>query len=266
MNLVISNSIKIDNTYTISSDSRSNIHTPVFKNMEECENWFVSNDIDIHFKDQTLNIIVSGGDSLCGSILFLSEKLTRQNNKINIIYFIQDHTELSVNEKTNNKIAINVFQEYARSGMIDCIYLIDINTIHKIYENIPILKYKTYRNLVVSDICNFIDWTHTQQEPIFGKITEFNQINRIRTVSYVFLNNSICIDFCELDESVSSEKKFYFLMSESELDSNQDALTIMKSMVGMSGPNSSFAVFNIGSSVKANHYCIKSTNVVKQFQ
>jgi hypothetical protein len=125
------------------------------------------------------------------------------------------------------------------------------------------LKYKSYENIVKNDICNFINWTFLNSEPIYGKNTEHSDINRIRTISYVFLESALKVDFFELDMTPLAEKKFYFLMSENELDSNSSALNLIKSMCNTEDLNSSFAIYNIGDAVKSNHYCINSTNLVK---
>jgi hypothetical protein len=263
MILTVSDYLSLEDSYLISSSTKSKIKTPKFKNLEECENWFIENNIDLEISDKNITLVLMGGDSLCGSALYLCENLTKKSNKINIVYFIQEQSRLSLNEKTNNKIAGNVLQEYARSGLIESICLIDLSVINRIYENIPILRYKQYENLVVSDIVNFIDWTSTNPEPIYGKNIENSAINRIKTVSYVFLQNAQKIDFFNLEMSSLAEKNFYFLMSDTELDSNASALSIIKTIVGDDN-NSSFAVYNIGSSVRANHFCINSTNLVKQ--
>jgi hypothetical protein len=263
MILVVSDNITIENSYTISSSKNSTIQTPKFKNLEECENWFTEKNIDLNIKDENVLICLSGGDSLSGAALYICENLSKKGNKIHVVYFIQEASRLSSNERLNNKIAANILQEYARSGLIESIYLINLNTINKIYENIPILKYKNYENIVINDICNFINWTFLNSEPIYGKNTEHSEVNRIRTISYVFLENSVKIDFFELDMTPIAEKKFYFLMSENELDNNSSALNLIKSICNTEDLNSSFAVYNIGNVVKSNHYCINSTNLVK---
>lgn len=132
------------------------------------EDWI--NDID-----STIYCIVDGADPISGVVLKTLEQLS--NKKITIFYLYK-HT-MTKEEATNNKICINILQEYTRSGVFEHMFIIDHEYILESILSTPELAenkgLNELKSIVIDKICLCV-YTYQQirhDMPIDGSILNF---------------------------------------------------------------------------------------------
>jgi hypothetical protein len=195
----------------------------------------------LSFDEKECYFFVCGAGKVSAASLRLLE--TIQNKKINLVYIYPEEIMLSSTQKKLNRVAFNVFQEYARSGLLSSMYLMCNETISDMLPNITIDNfYDSLNDAIVNVFENII--FYLDQEPSLGSHHEPKDISRIRTVSYGDFENF--------------EKKFYFpldnitetcyinIVSDEDLKNNKQILNTLKKKVNddrESGLLSSFSVF-----------------------
>ena len=142
---------------------------------------------DFKFKQKGLkshneaSLFVCGSGKIAGATLRVLEALTPF--KTTVYYIIPDLEFCSREEKLRHKVHFSVLQEYARSGMISEVVILDnkrlINlvgagTTLKYYEKVNYFIYSTIQNLMY---CKHVD-------PDFGKLHEKKDISRISTIGF----------------------------------------------------------------------------------
>ena len=128
--------------------------------------------------DEEILFICVGSSPLTGVALRLLE--TIKDKKITILYVRPDLTLLSNKAVLQEKITFNVFQQYARSGLLNKIYLVDNTRLEEILGDIPITQYYDRLNELISDTLHMINvYKHTK--PVIDNKLELPEISRIAT-------------------------------------------------------------------------------------
>jgi len=262
MFILIGDKLKSLNINGLKIHSFNSEKIPLFKTIEECEKWFIVNDpYFFSSKDEIYNVVVYGGDPLCGSVLFLAEKF--KDKKINIIYLFQNKYSNNLTE-LNHKITVNILQEYARSGCFESIYLIDLDVIIKLYSNYPINKFSVIYDQIIVDLLKFIEWASSNPSCIYGESYDILEINKIRTISFVFFDKKESIPLFNLEKSSLSEDKFYFLFTQKELDDKNDVITIAEENMKNISNKKYFGIY-LGDNVRSYHFCVGCSNLIQKF-
>lgn len=142
--------------------------------------------------------LVEGTENVAGITLkllsFFKEK------PITIFYLTKNHSVMNKQEKLNNKISINVLQEYARSGMFEHMFIIDHNIIWEgIIDNAELAENKSLlelRIMLFDKICFAIYAYHQirHEKPIDGLLINFEDtIYRISTFFEISQNDKIAL-------------------------------------------------------------------------
>ena len=72
-------------------------------------------------KEQNIWVVLCGAGKVSGTILEMLEQL--KDRKVRVAYIYPDSFFLSKTQVLQNKVVYNVLQQYARSGLIDSLYL-----------------------------------------------------------------------------------------------------------------------------------------------
>jgi len=141
--------------YKIDSEikERASLSIGTHENIEEYEKNLDTQEVSLYLRnikdsDEVL-FICCGEEKIVGASLPILETIKGAN--INILYLCPDREVLSQEQKRDDKIAFNILQEYARSGLFSNIFLVDILTIEKMIGDVPISEHK-------KRVANFISY------------------------------------------------------------------------------------------------------------
>ena len=158
-------------------DERASLSLGSFATMDEYENKLDQNEIDIYLRsiraDDGVLLIVEGGDPVSGAALKLLECI--KDSRIHVLYICPERDMISQTSKRDDKIAFNVFQEYARSGVFERLFLVSKNNVENLMGDVPVQDYE-------KSIGNFISY-------VVAMINYFNHTdpkisNRIESLPY----------------------------------------------------------------------------------
>tara|TARA_R100000808_G_C2152189_1_gene161514 strand:+ start:2890 stop:3756 length:867 start_codon:yes stop_codon:yes gene_type:complete len=128
-------------------------------------------------KDQVL-LIVEGGDPVSGAALRVLE--TIKDSSLTVLYICPDRLMSSEVQKRDDRVAFNVLQEYARSGVFERIFLVDKLTVESLIGDVSIQEYEksiSYFIAYVVAMINYFDHT----DPVLANKLDPHVISRLAT-------------------------------------------------------------------------------------
>jgi len=148
--------------------------------MEEYEKNFDAEEAYIYLrsikKDDDVLVVVGGGAPINGILLRLLESIHHAN--LNVLYVCPDRTMTSQVERRDDKIAFNVLQEYARSGILAQLLLVDKPTVEKYVGEVSIHDYEqSIAHLISYGFAMVNYYNHT--DPILGTSRDTTPWSRI---------------------------------------------------------------------------------------
>ena len=163
-------------------DERGSLSIGRHKDMRSYESELDTEDVEIYLrsikkKDKVL-MILEGNDPIAGAALKILQ--TVNHATLNVLYVAPDHQMISETQKRDDKIAFNVLQEYARSGVFANIFLVNKPQIEELAGEVPIDKYEQTLSYFVAYVVAMINFfNHT--EPILANKIIPKNIARIAT-------------------------------------------------------------------------------------
>jgi len=211
-------------------------------------------------KEQNIWFIVCGAGMISSTTLAVLEQIQDRNVRVALIS--PDPFLLSKTQVKHNKVVWNVLQEYARSGMINSVYLfsnrhmesfIGQGTIEDLYTNIN------------NGIANFIvtnNWFEKTQ-PMIGGLFEPKINSTIRTVSLGNIEDLQENLYFPLDNV--TETCYYYSINEERIKNEKNLLTKIKEHVILEregGKEASFAIWQ-NDTEYSYFYSIKHTHFIQ---
>ena len=175
-------------------------------------------------KNETIWFFVCGAGKIAGATLRLLEQI--KENKINIVYIVPDTSILPDVAIKRNRVGAGVLQQYARSGLVECIYLVSNDCLQDIVGEAPLASYYSKMNELLFNCVHSMNvFTHT--DPVFGQLHEPKTISRIRTFSFSEINKSEKKLFFPLDNI--TETCYINNIKKSEIENNSNLISEIKS-------------------------------------
>ena len=249
-------------TYTIDTHESADITIRKKNNHEDYDANFPNLKRKLRFTNDDVTIIVAGSGAISGGILSLMEQL--QSNRITVVYIQTDLELASTVQLSQERVVRNVLQEYARSGVLERIYLLDNQMIEIGVGETPILGYYDVLNQAIVNTLHMIN-IFNNTDPVIGTLITPSNLSRIATIGI-------------LDVEEEKEKWFYNLTNprdvvyyygiHEELLREDGSLfkkitNYVKSRVA-NGVNVSYGVFKTTYEQKYC-YCIKYSSMVQSF-
>jgi len=211
--------------------------------------------------EQDIWFVVCGAGMIASTSLAILEQIQDRNVRVALIS--PDPFLLSKTQARHNKVVWNVLQEYARSGLINSVYLfsnrhmenfIGQGTIGDLYTNIN------------SGIANFIVTNHwfEKNNPMVGSHFEPKINSAIRTVSLGRIENHEENLFFPLDNT--TESCYYYSIDQEVIENEKNLLTRIKNNVIMEreeGRGCSFAIWK-NNTEYSYFYSIKYTHFIQK--
>ena len=255
-------------TYGIDVHKEADITIKKRKSHEEYDEAFPDLRRKLKAKDEDVLVVTCGAGQISGGILRLMEQLST-HNRLRVLYVQPDVSLMSENQKKQEKIVKNVLQEYARSGLVERIYLIDNVAIERSIGDVSIVGYYDTLNQAVVNTLHMIN-VFENSEPVLGNFIQPHEIARITTIGVVVMD--------EEDEEKDKENWFYNLTSPRDVvyyygigkdDLKNDGTLFrrinrfVKSKI-KEGLNVSYGVFETSYEQKYC-YCIKHSSMVQSY-
>ena len=229
-----------DNYKKITIDAGSEL--PEFSSPEHYEEKLTNYKHLLDFDEKECYFFVCGAGKVSAASLRLLELI--QDKKINLVYIHPEEIMLSATQKKLNRVAFNVFQEYARSGLLNSMYLICNESVSSIIPAITIENFYDHINQAIANVFENVIF-YLDQHPFLGAHHEPKNISRIRTVSYGDFDNNEKKMYFPLDNI--TETCYINIVSNEDMRENKEILNILKEKVMKDRENnllSSFVVFN----------------------
>jgi len=159
------------------TDERVSLSLGTYSTMDEYERLIDQDEVAIYLRsikdDDDVLLVVEGGDPVSGAALKILECI--KDSRIHVLYICPERDMISQTSKRDDKIAFNIFQEYARSGVFERLFLVRKNNVENLMGDVSVQDYE-------KSIGNFISY-------VVAMINYFNHTdpkisNRIESVPY----------------------------------------------------------------------------------
>jgi len=249
--------------YRIDSHRDADITIKERKSHEEYEKHFPSLKRKLKFVDEEVCIISCGLGTISGGLLRLLEQL--QKNHLTMVYIQPDLTLASEVQQAQERIVRNVLQEYARSGLLERLYLVDNVCIEEGIGEVPILGYYDVLNQAVANTLHMIN-VFAHSEPVIGNFVRPAQISRIATLGILDIEKGEEKWFYDL--TGVRDVIYYYGINEEDLKEDGTLFRTINDYVKAQADESlnvSYGVFKT-SYEQRYCYCIKYSSMVQSYK
>ena len=177
-------------------------------------------------KEQDVWLVLSGAGKVSGAVLAVLEQI--KNRRVRVAYVYPDPILLSKTQTLQNRLVYNVLQEYARSGMIDSLYLFSNNEIEKVVGASSLDSMYEKINHTISTFLVTLNWFE-KSEPLVGNLHEPKETSRIRTVGVGKIGDPKEDLYFPLENE--TECAYYYSISEETKKSEKNLLTNIRECV-----------------------------------
>ena len=193
------------------------------------------------------NIIVAvSGEFVSAITLRLLKEITRENRKITIIYLQPNFNFSTEVVKKHSRVLSGVLQEYARSGMLNDLYLFDYAILDELLIDSPIPYYEEKKAQMVAHsftsimaMSNNLENIHVDRR---SEVSEHQRIKTIGTIDSDLKEEHLFYPMQEIENKI-----YYFGVSEKTMQGDKELLAKVNKFVidrKKTGQESSFAIYS----------------------
>ena len=180
--------------------------------MQEYESALDADEVAVYLRsikdsDEVL-IVVEGGDPITGSLLRILHTISTA--KISVLYICPDRNTCSETQKRDDKICFNVAQEYARSGAINRVYLVNKSTVEALVGEVSIQEYEKSISYFISYIVAMVNYFNHSDAIILNKLSVKNSC-RIATLGVCSLDDKTPVNLLFPLQKISDVHFYYGL-------------------------------------------------------
>lgn len=215
----------------------------------------------LDFEEEECYFFVCGAGKVSAASLRLLE--TIQHKKINLVYIYPEEIMLSPQQKKLNRVAFNVFQQYARSGLLNSVYLMSNESISDLLPYYSIENFYDYVNDAIVNVFENIIF-YLNEKPIMGSHHDPKEISRIRTVEYGDFIKTKKNMYFPLDNI--TETSYINIVNEEDMKNNKELLNLLKDKIKQDEEkniSSSFVVFK-SDYEQSFYYAIRFTHYLQE--
>ena len=217
----------------------------------------------LKFTNEDIMLIVCGAGKISGGTLRLLEQL--QNNRITILYIQSDLRLLSEVQKKQDRIVNNILQEYARSGAVTAIWLVDNRRVELGIGEVSIMGYYDVLNQAIVNMIHMIN-VFKNSEPVIGNFINPSELSRIATIGLLEIDEDTESWFYDLTSV--RDVVYYYGINEAEL---KDDGTLFKKITNYISSkldekmNVSYGVYKT-TYEQRYCYCIQYSSMVQSYK
>jgi len=163
--------------------------------------------------------VVCGASLVSGAILRIMERFHLKGIKISVLYVKPETEILSKIKVLQERVVFNVLQQYARSGLLEMMYLVKNEDLDPLIEDASILNYHTNINkLIVSNFHMINVYSHIT--PVTSTFSKPHETLRICTFGILNVETGEEKEFFPLDEP--REKRYYYAIAKKRLSTEKE--------------------------------------------
>ena len=234
---------------------------PEFNSPEDYEEKLTDYAHLLDFEEQECYFFVCGAGKVSAASLRLLELV--QSKKINLVYIYPEEIMLSPTQKKLNRVAFNVFQQYARSGLLNSMYIMSNEEICSFLPYYSIENMYDYINEAIVNVFESVIF-YLSEKPILGSHHEEKEISRIRTVEYGEFHENKKNLYFPLDNV--TETCYINIVNDEDMKNNRELLDALKQKIKEDSENnvtSSFVVFR-SDYQHSFYYAIRFTHYLQE--
>ena len=164
-------------------------------------------------------VILSGAGKISGASLRLLEALKAK--KVAIMYIKPNNQDMSKQAKLRHKITFGILQEYARSGVVEHLHIVDNKKVEEVLGSVSIENYWNEMNDVIFSTFHMIN-VFQNTEPLLTTSLKPHQAAKISTMGVV--NFESLKEKTFFDMTAIRNKKYFFGINKSTLEQNKELL------------------------------------------
>ena len=250
-------------TFTIDTNDDASIMIEECSSHEEYDAKFPHLELDI--QNEEVLVVIAGAGKISGGSLRLLEQL--QNNKVTILYIEGDLTIMSAIQKKQERIVSSVLQEYARSGVLERIIMVNNAHIERSIGDMSIIGYYDTLNQAIVNIIHMTN-VFRHSEPVIGNFITPSELSRICTIGAVSLEGD---DYTQYTEkwfyplTNTKDVVYYYGIGEDDLKNDGTLFRKINNFVKSrldTGTNVSYGVFRTSYEQKYC-YCVRYSSMVQ---
>jgi hypothetical protein len=205
--------------------------------------------------------VVAGGGAISGATLRVLEQL--KHCDINVLYVKPDITLISEKKQLRERVVRNILQEFARSGLLKKLYIVENEKLEAAIGDIPIASYYHKLNEALVYAIHMIN-VFDNTTPVLGTFSESSEITRISTLGMVDVQNGAEKLFYDL--KYPREKYFYYAINSKDLESRGELLKQIVSQVRAKNDDISRSFYSIYATEYEQNFsfCVFNTNFVQE--
>ena len=166
-----------------------------------------------HLRGEVL-FVLGGSGNISGCALRVLEQIS--HCKINVLYIEPDVELLVGDKKLQERATYYILQEFARSALLERLYIISNPQVEKILDNVPIIGYYDKLNELIVSTFHMIN-VYDNNKSVVDNFTTPEEIARISTIGISNLENEKKLFFL-LDNI--KEMKYYYAISRNKLETD----------------------------------------------
>ena len=194
-------------------------------------------------KGETLFVIGGSGD-VSAMCLRIMEQI-KDKCELSVLYIRPDISLLSKNKALHERATFNVLQHFARSGLLNVVYLVSNINLENILGNVPIIGYNNKINELLVSTMHMIN-VFKNLEPVMGTLSPAGETKRICTVGIFDIEKNEEKLFFPLD--TARERGYIYSISKERLQTesglHKKITSQMKEKSQDENVNVSFGIFS----------------------
>jgi len=203
--------------YKINSETteRGSLGIGSYSDMQEYESNIDEDEVAVYLRsvrdgDEVL-VVVEGGDPITGSLLRILNTISEA--KISVLYVCPDRNICSEIQKRDDKICFNVIQEYARSGVLDRVYLVNKSSVEALVGDVSIQEYEKSISYFISYVVAMVNYFNHSDAIVLNKMSIKNSC-RVATFGVCSLDNKTPVNLLFPLKKISDVHFYYGLPSD----------------------------------------------------
>jgi len=164
----------------------------------------------------------------CGAVSGASLKILQKihkKTKLTVMYVIPQRDDLVGEKLLQNRLLFNVFQEYARSDLLNRVFLIDNSNLSDIIGPVPIMKFWDSINNLVATTYHMLNVFQNTQSVI---TTQTKRINSARVSTIGLLDSEKNEEKLFFDLDIPREKCYYYGVPKKQLEEDPNLMEVIK--------------------------------------
>jgi len=174
-------------------------------------------DLSEFFKDIRGEIlfIVSSSGKISGASLRILHQL--KHCKLNVMLILPNSKSLNNTAYLQHKVVYNVFQEYARSGVLNKLYLVSNDNLEDILGDISFLEYEEKMNKLLVDTVHYINYCENS-DALLSNSEPLKETSKIATFGIHNIDSGEEKSFFNLRQIY--DKMYYFSIDKNRLNTD----------------------------------------------